>query len=232
MSTPVAGSPQPRPLPAARVGPVTARTGTDSAAPTRTTALRSTLRHVPDAPEVIGTPARDAVRRSDPAATGFDAIPIGSGVASPACRFQASRSSSGRGRSANRHPCEWSSPADRPSPSVDIGVTDEVYVGSSRDERTRLAVRRPSPWVHDPPRFHPHLGTTLWMDRAEPVDGWARIRGQLCGEPGMNRGRTGGGRVRPPSPRPVNGCPHGHVPSRRGLLTSHDVVHPHHAQHL
>lgn len=120
----------------------------------------------------------------------------------------------------------------RRSRSVDNAVTGETSVGSSRNAGVLNCLCPRSPWVHDPPRFHPHLGTTLWMDRLRPVDGWPGIRGQLCGEPGMNRGRMDVDAVGPPLHGPVNGCPHPRVPSRRGLLTSTDALHPHCAQDL
>lgn len=153
-------------------------------------------------------------------------------MAPPACRSHAPRSASDSGRWAHRHPTEWSSATTSSSPSVDLAVTEGVYVGSVENGGPPVPVRRPSPCVHDPALFHPHLGTTLWMDRAGPVDGWAGIGGQPCGEPGMNRGRMADDAARPPSSRPVNRCPHRHIPSQRGLLTSEDALHPHCAQHL
>lgn len=52
---------------------------------------------------MIGYPRHTAVEAADPTPRPVESIPIGSGVASPACRSHGSRSSSGNGRSALRH---------------------------------------------------------------------------------------------------------------------------------
>ena len=110
-------------------------------------------------------------------------------------------------RSANTHPA-------RRGRSVTNAVTHRWPGCAARGSRefpapSLLPIR--SRCAHSRPRFHPHLGTTLWMRTLRPVDGGRRSGGQPVSSQGT------GARPAAPSTAPPR-CPPP-VPRRR----------PHHA---
>src|SRR3954453_15409062 len=75
---------------------------------------------------------------------------------------------------------------------------------TTRRERRDLDDR--SPCVFAPPRFHPHLGTTLWIVARKAVDRLPSTGGQPRGQPGMKRGQK-------PSRRSCSTAPANHPPT-------------------